>query len=75
MTRPARRGGWAGSVRFARSVGSVRFPRSVSGSLGAGNQYPLKLGAALLATIPVAVIFVIFQRYFVRDANEGAEKG
>jgi multiple sugar transport system permease protein len=47
----------------------------VSGSLGAGNQYPLKLGAALLATIPVAVIFVVFQRYFVRDANEGADKG
>ena len=47
----------------------------VSGSLGSGNQYPLKLGAALLATIPVAIIFVIFQRYFVRDANEGAEKG
>jgi multiple sugar transport system permease protein len=47
----------------------------VSGSLGAGNQYPLKLGAALLATIPVAIIFVIFQRYFVRDANEGADKG
>jgi multiple sugar transport system permease protein len=47
----------------------------VSGSLGAGSQYPLKLGAALLATIPVAIIFVIFQRYFVRDANEGAEKG
>jgi multiple sugar transport system permease protein len=47
----------------------------VSGSLGAGTQYPLKLGAALLATIPVAIIFVIFQRYFVRDANEGADKG
>lgn len=47
----------------------------VSGSLGSGNQYPLKLGAALLATIPVAIIFVIFQRYFVRDANEGADKG
>jgi multiple sugar transport system permease protein len=47
----------------------------VSGSLGAGTQYPLKLGAALLATIPVAIIFVIFQRYFVRDAGEGAEKG
>jgi multiple sugar transport system permease protein len=29
----------------------------VSGSLGAGTQYPLKLGAALLATIPIAVIF------------------
>jgi multiple sugar transport system permease protein len=47
----------------------------VSGSLGAGTQYPLKLGAALLATIPVAIIFVVFQRYFVRGATEGAEKG
>ncbi|HTJ36908.1 MAG TPA: carbohydrate ABC transporter permease, partial [Dactylosporangium sp.] len=47
----------------------------VSGSLGKGNQYPLKLGAALLATIPVAVIFVVFQRYFIRGANEGGDKG
>ncbi|TCC00488.1 carbohydrate ABC transporter permease [Micromonospora zingiberis] len=46
----------------------------VSGSLGKGTQYPLKLGAALLATIPVAIIFVVFQRHFVRDANEGADK-
>ncbi|WP_250001678.1 hypothetical protein [Actinoplanes sp. M2I2] len=47
----------------------------VSGSLGAGTQYPLQLGAALLATIPVAIIFVIFQRYFVRDTTAGADKG
>ncbi|WP_329429857.1 carbohydrate ABC transporter permease [Streptosporangium sp. NBC_01495] len=47
----------------------------VSGSLGTGSQYPLKLGAAVLATIPVAIIFVIFQRYFIRGANEGADKG
>ncbi|GGM85956.1 sugar ABC transporter permease [Thermopolyspora flexuosa] len=47
----------------------------VTGSLGSGTQYPLKLGAALLATIPVAIIFVIFQRYFVRGANEGVDKG
>ncbi|MCK2219061.1 carbohydrate ABC transporter permease [Actinomadura sp. ATCC 31491] len=47
----------------------------VSGSLGKGTQYPVKLGAALLATIPVAVVFVVFQRYFVRGANEGSEKG
>ncbi|MGP4098375.1 carbohydrate ABC transporter permease [Nonomuraea sp. KM90] len=47
----------------------------VSGSLGGGTQFPLKLGAALLATIPVAIIFVVFQRYFVRDPNQGAEKG
>lgn len=47
----------------------------VSGSLGAGTQYPLKLGAALLTIIPVAVIFVIFQRYFVGGAREGSSKG
>jgi multiple sugar transport system permease protein len=29
----------------------------------------------MLATIPVAIIFVIFQRYFVRDAAEGVDKG
>jgi multiple sugar transport system permease protein len=46
----------------------------VTGSLGQGSQYPLKLGAAMLATIPVAIIFVIFQRYFVRGAGEGATK-
>ncbi|WP_214416092.1 carbohydrate ABC transporter permease [Sphaerisporangium fuscum] len=47
----------------------------VSGSLGGGTQYPLKLGAAALATIPVAILFVVFQRYFIRGANEGSEKG
>ncbi|MFU8871273.1 carbohydrate ABC transporter permease [Micromonospora sp. SL4-19] len=47
----------------------------VSGSLGKGTQYPLKLGAALLATIPVAILFATFQRYFVRGANDAAEKG
>lgn len=47
----------------------------VSGSLGAGTQYPLKLSAALLATIPVAIVFILFQRYFVRGANEGSTKG
>ncbi|SDJ36394.1 carbohydrate ABC transporter permease [Nonomuraea jiangxiensis] len=47
----------------------------VSGSLGKGTQYPLKLGAAVLATVPVAIVFVVFQRYFVRGANEGSDKG
>ena len=46
-----------------------------SGELGAGTQYPLKLGAALLTTIPVAILFFSFQRYFVRGANEGGVKG
>jgi multiple sugar transport system permease protein len=46
-----------------------------SGELSAGSQYPLKLGAALLTTIPVAVLFFSFQRFFVRGGNEGADKG
>ena len=46
-----------------------------SGELGSGTQFPLKMGAALLTTIPVAVVFFAFQRHFVRGANEGAEKG
>lgn len=46
-----------------------------SGELGAGTQFPLKLGAALLTTIPVGLLFFAFQRHFVSGANEGAEKG
>jgi multiple sugar transport system permease protein len=70
---------------FPHTLVSVQSPRLftlprgladlVSGSLGKGTQYPLKLGAALLTIIPVAVIFLIFQRYFVRGANEGGSKG
>jgi multiple sugar transport system permease protein len=46
-----------------------------SGELSAGSQFPLKLGAALLTTIPVAILFFAFQRYFVSGANEGGVKG
>jgi len=46
-----------------------------SGQLGAGTQYPLKLAAALLTTIPVAILFFSLQRHFVRGANEGGVKG
>ena len=46
-----------------------------SGSLGAGNQFPIKMAAALLMTIPVAIVFVVFQRFFTQGANAGAEKG
>lgn len=46
-----------------------------SGQLGAATQYPLKLAAALLTTIPVAILFFSLQRYFIRGANEGGVKG
>lgn len=46
----------------------------VSGQLGSGNQFPIKLAAAVLMTIPVAVLFFIFQRR-IMNTTEGAEKG
>lgn len=46
----------------------------VSGGLSAGNQYPLKLGAALLTTLPVGVLFFIFQKYLNRSRIEGSLK-
>jgi multiple sugar transport system permease protein len=44
-----------------------------SGQLGSGNRYPLKLAASTLMTIPVAVIFFIFQRR-IMNASAGAVK-
>ncbi len=46
----------------------------MAGGLGKGTQCPLKPAAALLSTIPVAVLFAVFQRHFVRGANSGAVK-
>jgi len=47
--------------------------RLVSGQLGTATQYPLKLAAALAMTIPVAIIFFVFQKYILRS-TEGAVK-
>ncbi len=46
-----------------------------SGGLGSGNQYPVTMAAALLMTIPTALVFILFQRHFTQGANSGAEKG
>jgi multiple sugar transport system permease protein len=46
----------------------------VSGALGSGSQFPLKLAAATLMTIPVAIVFFIFQRR-IMTTTEGGEKG
>lgn len=45
-----------------------------AGGLGQAQQFPLKLGAAALMTIPVAVLFFIFQKQIMKT-GEGAEKG
>jgi multiple sugar transport system permease protein len=44
-----------------------------SGQLSQGTQYPLKLGAAVLMTIPVAVVFFVFQKR-IMNASSGAVK-
>ncbi|MDT0118379.1 carbohydrate ABC transporter permease [Microbacterium sp. PRF11] len=44
-----------------------------SGQLSQGSQFPLKLAAAAIMTIPVAVMFFIFQRR-IMNASEGAVK-
>lgn len=38
-----------------------------SGQLSQGTQYPIKLAAATLMTIPVAIIFFIFQKQIMRS--------
>ncbi len=47
----------------------------VGGGLSAGNQFPLKLGASVLTVLPMIVLFVVLQKYFVRGAAAGAVKG
>ncbi|MFK4762832.1 carbohydrate ABC transporter permease [Microbacterium sp. ZW T5_45] len=44
-----------------------------SGQLSQGTQYPIKLAAALIMTIPVAVMFFVFQRR-IMNSTEGAVK-
>ncbi len=46
-----------------------------SGALGGGQQFPLKLAVALVSTVPVAVVFFIFQKRFVAGSNAGSVKG
>ncbi|SDD39145.1 carbohydrate ABC transporter permease [Glycomyces harbinensis] len=45
-----------------------------SGQLSQGTQYPVKLAAAAIMTIPVAILFFVFQKHIV-NKSEGAVKG
>jgi multiple sugar transport system permease protein len=44
-----------------------------SGQLGQATRYPLKLAAALIMTLPVAVLFFVFQRKIL-NVSDGAVK-
>lgn len=45
------------------------------GAQGESLDFPLLLGASLLITIPVAIIFLTFQRYFVQGVAASGLKG
>lgn len=45
-----------------------------SGQLSQGSQYPLKLAASLLMTVPVAILFFTFQKR-IMNTSAGAVKG
>jgi multiple sugar transport system permease protein len=45
-----------------------------SGQLSSGSQFPIKLAAAILMTIPVAVVFFVFQKR-IMNVGAGAVKG
>jgi multiple sugar transport system permease protein len=73
-------GSWNELAHFiisAQSTGLNTLTKGVaqlaSGQLGSGNRYPLKLAASVLMTIPVAVIFFVFQRR-IMNASSGAVK-
>lgn len=58
-----------GLFNLTRGVASL-----TSGALGQAQDYPLTLGAAALMTIPVAILFFVFQKRIMSTA-EGAVKG
>ncbi|NEE04073.1 carbohydrate ABC transporter permease [Phytoactinopolyspora halotolerans] len=45
------------------------------GAQGESQDFPLLLGASVLITIPVAIIFFTFQRYFIQGVTASAVKG
>ncbi|MFT4122481.1 MAG: carbohydrate ABC transporter permease [Microbacteriaceae bacterium] len=74
-------GSWNELAHFIVSTQSPEFTtltkgvaQLANGQLSQGRQYPLKLAAAIVMTIPVAVLFFVFQRRIV-TASEGAVKG
>jgi multiple sugar transport system permease protein len=45
------------------------------GEFGESLDFPVLLAGSILTTIPVAIIFIIFQRYFVRGVAASGVKG
>jgi multiple sugar transport system permease protein len=73
-------GSWNELAHFivsAESAELVTLTKGVAqlaaGQLGQGMQYPLKLAAAVIMTVPVAILFFVFQRR-IMNSTTGAVK-
>lgn len=65
-------------VRASPAHWTLPFGLSTLGRGGAGGQtwdYPVMLAGSVLTILPVAVIFIVLQRFFVRGIAAGAVKG
>lgn len=65
-------------VRASPSHWTLPFGLSTLGRGGAGGQtfdYPVMLAGSILTILPVAVVFIVLQRFFIRGVVEGAVKG
>ncbi|MFC3995993.1 carbohydrate ABC transporter permease [Nocardiopsis sediminis] len=48
--------------------------RLAAGPLGGSQQFPLKLALATLSTLPVLVVYIVFQRHFIRSQMSSGGK-
>ncbi|GAA2366496.1 carbohydrate ABC transporter permease [Dactylosporangium salmoneum] len=65
-------------VRASPSLWTLPFGLSTLGRGGAGGQtydYPVMMAGSSLTIIPVAIVFIVFQRFFVRGVAASGVKG
>jgi multiple sugar transport system permease protein len=65
-------------VRGNPDLWTLPFGLSTLGRGGAGGQsydYPVMMAGSLLTILPVAIIFIVFQRFFVRSVVDAGVKG
>lgn len=75
-------GAWnAFQVPYVFTLGAEQFRTVIVGlyalrsTESGGQAYDLMLAGAMLVILPIVILFVIFQKYFIRGMNEGALKG
>jgi len=65
-------------VRASPDLWTLPFGLSTLGRGGAGGQtfdYPVMLAGSMLTILPLAIVFLVLQRFFVRGIAAGAVKG